>query len=121
VSEPTPEHVESRPPEPVSQVATLRVSVDSALGGVSVMVYAGSDKLFQKVVGERGGLLRKGKAGHLDGSFPIAPGQANLRVYVTPPGQKSLTKSVPGSFTGGQSRLLEVRLGSDSQLDVALH
>jgi hypothetical protein len=121
VSEPAPEHVESRQPEPVAQAATLRVSVESAVGGSSVMVYMGNDKLFQQSVGDRGGLLRKGKAGRLDRSFPVQPGPASLRVYVTPPGQKSLTRSVSGSFAGGQSRLLEIRLGSDFQLEVALH
>jgi hypothetical protein len=121
VFEPTPTHTESRPAEPVSQVATLRVSFDSALGGASVMVYAGNDKLLQESVGERGGLLRKGKAGHLDRSYQLAPGQANLRVYVTPPGKKSMPKSVAGSFTGGQSRVLEIRLSSDAQLTVVLN
>jgi serine/threonine protein kinase len=118
--EPTP--VESRLAEPVSQIATLRVNFDSAVGGVvTVMVYAGKDKLFQQSVGERGGLLRKGKAGHLDGSYQLAPGGVSLRVYVTPPGQKSLNQTLPATFLAGQSRLLEIRLGSDSHLDVALH
>jgi len=118
-SEPSP--AESHPAEPVSQVATLRVSFDSAVGGANVMVYAGKDKLLQQSVGERGGLLRKGKAGNLDGSYQLAPGGTNLRVYVTPPGQKSLNRTVAATFLAGQSRHLEIRLSSDSQLEVALH
>jgi hypothetical protein len=118
--EPTP--AESRPAEPVSQISTLRVSFDSAVEGVvSVMVYAGKDKLLQQSVGERGGILRKGKAGHLDGSYQLAPGGVSLRVYVTPPGQKSLNQTLPATFLAGQSHHLEIRLSSDSKLEVALH
>ena len=121
VSEPAPVGQESHPAEPVAQVSTLRVTFDSALGGASVMVYVGNDKVLQESVGDRGGILRKGKGGDLDRSFPLAPGQAKLRVYITPPGQASVTKAYSGNFPAGQSRHLEIHLFSDAQVTAVLH
>jgi serine/threonine protein kinase len=119
--EPTPTHTEPRAPEPVSQVSTLRITFDSELAGASVLIYAGKDKLVQTSVGERGGLLRKGRGGHFENSYSIAPGAADLRVYVTPPGQKAILKTVSGNFLGGQARRLEIQLSEGAAPSVTLH
>jgi tetratricopeptide (TPR) repeat protein len=123
VSEPTPTRTESRPAEPVSQVATIHITFDSEVAGASARVYLGSDTIFDKRLGERGVFSRRNKGGqsHAEQDARLAAGEAKFRVYVTPPGQKGILNPISGNFIGGQTRHLEIRFNDGSPPVVALH
>jgi serine/threonine protein kinase len=112
---------ESRPAEPVSQVATLQISFESELAGATVIVYAGKDKVWQASVADRGGFLHRNRGGGTIGKTVQVPaGSTDLKVYVTPPGQAARVKTVSGSFPGGASRWLVIRLPESQDPSVEL-
>jgi len=105
-----PAPAESSPAEPVSREATLRVTFDSELGGAVVRVMVGDRTLLQETVGERGSFFRRSGSGNLDRSFTVSAGSAVIKIWVTPPGEKSTLHAVSGNFLGGSSRHLAIRL-----------
>jgi len=116
---PTPVSTEARQPEPVSQVATLHISFESAWSGASVMVLVGSQKVWQDSIPESGGFLRRNRGGGMrEKTVQLATGNADLKVYVTPPNQKAQVLTVSGNFPGGANRHLVIRL-PDSKVPTA--
>ena len=119
----TPAVTESRPAEPVPQVATVRITFDSELDGAAAMVRLGKDKalVFQEAFKERGVFSRGDKGGHREKNVPLAPGDASLMVYMTPPGKAATVQTISGNFLGGQSRHLEIRISASGAPSAVLH
>jgi serine/threonine protein kinase len=123
VVQPTPTAPrESRPAaEPASQPASLRINFETALGGTNLRVYAGPKMVLNQTVGERPSLLhRSQRGGSIDQTVPLPSGDAEIRVYVTPPGEKAWFQSLNGSFPGGSSRSLVIRLSESKQATAEL-
>jgi hypothetical protein len=92
-------------------VATLQISFESELAGATIIVYVGKDKVWQASVADRGGFLHRNRGGGtIEKTVQVPAGSSDLKVYVTPPGQAARLKTVSGSFPGGTSRLLVIRL-----------
>jgi serine/threonine-protein kinase len=108
--EPMPSAPESRPAEPVSQIATVRITFDSDLDGTTARVMLGKDNVFQEAFRERGVFSRGEKGGHREKSVQLAAGNAELKVYMTTPGKPATVQTLKGNFPGGQSRRLEIRI-----------
>jgi serine/threonine-protein kinase len=111
--EPTPASTEnSRPAEPVSQIATVRITFDSDLDGTTARVMLGKDNVFQEAFKERGVFSRGEKGGHSEKNVQLAAGNAELKVYMTTPGKPATVRTFSGNFPGGQSRHLEIRISA---------
>jgi len=112
---------ESRPVEPVSREATLRMTFESELSGATVIVYVGATKVWQASIADRGGFLHRNKGGgNSDKSVQVPAGNTELKVYVTPPGQAARLKTISGNFPGGGSRTLVIRLPESKEPSVEL-
>ncbi len=118
VAPPTLTPRESRPAEPVSHEATLHISFESDVAGASVMVLAGGKKLWQDSLA--GGFLHRNRGGPIGTTVQVPAGNTELKVYVTPPGQAARVKTLSGSFPGGGSRTLTIRLPESKEPTVDL-
>jgi serine/threonine protein kinase len=121
VAPPTQTPRESRPVEPVSREATLRMTFESELSGATVIVYAGATKVWQASIADRGGFLHRGRSGgSADSTAQVPAGNTELKIYVTPPGQAARLKTISGNFPGGGSRTLVIRLPESKEPSVEL-
>ena len=121
VAPPTQTPRESRPAEPVSHEATLRMTFESELSGATVIVYAGATKIWQASIADHGGFLHRNRGGGSSGKTVQVPaGATELKVYVTPPGLAALVKTFSENFPGGASRTLMIRLPESKELSVEL-
>ncbi|HEX3527068.1 MAG TPA: serine/threonine-protein kinase [Thermoanaerobaculia bacterium] len=121
VAPPTLTPRESRPAEPVSHEATLRMTFESELSGAIVIVYAGATKVWQASIADHGGFLHRNRGGgSLDKTVQVPAGSTELKIYVTPPGQAARVKTLSGSFPGGASRTLTIRLPESKEPTVDL-
>ncbi len=96
--------------EPVSQIASLHISFQSDMPGIStVRVHVNGRNVFQGTAGSKG-RFRGGKGGRTGGTVPVAAGDANIQVWVTPPGEGAKLITRDGNFLGGSDRSLNIRL-----------
>jgi eukaryotic-like serine/threonine-protein kinase len=108
--------------EPVSQTASLHISFQSDMPGVTtVMVHVDGRNKLQTKVGEKGGPFRKGSGGRADRTVELAAGDAQIKVWVTPPGKVAKLITREGNFPGGSSRSLDIRLSEAGQASVILN
>ena len=116
----TPARSSQGPAAPTAQGATLQISFVADTPALA-FVYIGPNQIFRKSVGERGGLLHHAKGGQAEGNAPVTSGSVELRVYVTPSGQKAWNKNISGNFPGGGSRTLEIRVSAAGVPSAELH
>jgi serine/threonine protein kinase len=108
--------------EPVSQTAHLYISFLSEMPGAStVMVRVGGKNVLQATVGERGRIFKKGSGGRVDRTVELPAGDAEVKVWVTPPGQKAKPFTRSGNFPGGSNRHLDIHLSEAGQAIVVLN
>jgi serine/threonine protein kinase len=109
--------------EAVPQTASLHISFQSEMPGVStIRVHVNNRNVFQRTVGEKGRVFRRGTGGRTDGTVELQSGDANIEVWVTPPGNKPaerITRS--GNLLGGSTRSLSVHLTQSGQSSVSLN
>jgi serine/threonine protein kinase len=107
--------------EPVPQTASLRISFQSDIPGISaVRVHVNDRNILQTNVGSKG-RFRGGKGGRTDRTVEVAAGNAEIKVWVTPPGEGAKLLTREGNFLGGSSRSLDIRLSDAGQAIVDLH
>jgi serine/threonine protein kinase len=113
--------VESRPPEPVAREATLHISFASEIPGTTVMILHGRDRLWQQTSTGGGGFLRRNRpGGPLETTTQLPAGNFELKVYITPPGQAAIIRTVSGSLAGGSSHQLVIKLPDSKVPSVTL-
>src|SRR5215210_271275 len=109
--------------EAVPQTASLHISFQSEMAGVAtVRVHVNGRNMFQRTVGEKGRLLRRGSGGRADQTVELQAGNTDIEVWVTRPGNKPaerITRS--GNLLGGSSRDLSIRLSQNGQPSVNLN
>ncbi|HYU33080.1 MAG TPA: serine/threonine-protein kinase [Thermoanaerobaculia bacterium] len=108
--------------EPVSQTASLHISFQSDRPGVAtIRVHVNKRNVFQRSVGSKGGFLRKGKGGRAEGPVDVQAGDAQIEVWVTPPGEGAQLLARSGNFPGGSSRTLSIHLPASGPPSVSLN
>ncbi len=107
--------------EAVPQTARLHISFQSERPGVSaVMVHVNGRNVLQKNVGSKG-TFGRGKGGRTDKGIEVEAGSAQIKVWVTPPGEGAKLTTLSGNFLGGSSRSLDIRLPKAGQANVDLN
>jgi tRNA A-37 threonylcarbamoyl transferase component Bud32 len=115
-------------PAPASAVeakdATLELGFFSAMPEGSLLIYING----RKVIGEsfrfyeKGGLFRsRPSTGWVRRSFHLPAGNAEIRLYVTPHGSAAIVRTLSGSFAGGSSRRLDVKLTESGDVAAQLN
>ncbi len=113
----------SPPPTPAATTATLHVhAVSEFAGGGTLIVRLGDVEKTRYNFPGWGGLFRRrpDKPPEFNKYLEVPAGTLSLNVYVTPGGRSAQLKPVSGNFSGGGSRVLEVRLAADGQVDASL-
>jgi serine/threonine protein kinase len=114
----------SQPAPAAATTATLHVhAVSEFAGGGVLIVYVENRERTRYDFPGWGGLFhrRPEKLPELNRNLEIPVGTVSLRIHVAPGGQPAKVKPLSGNFIGGGSRLLEVRLSADGQVDANLH
>jgi serine/threonine protein kinase len=108
--------------EPAPQTASLHISFQSDMPGVAtVMVHVDGRNKLQTKVGGKGRFLRKGSGGRVDRTVEVQAGDAQIKVWVTAPGEVAKLITREGNFPGGSSRSLDIRLSEAGQASVNLN
>jgi len=119
--EPAPAET-AAPEEAAPQTANLRIHFQSDMPGVaSIRVHVNGKSFYTGTVGEKGGILRKGKGGRADGGGDLPAGNAVIEFWVTPPGAKAEHQTRSGNFPGGSTRSLEIHLTAAGLISVSLN
>ena len=104
--------------------ATLELAFFSELPEGSLLVYVNGQKVVQKEFRyyEKGGLFRShATTGWVRQSFRVPPGDAVIRLYVTPHGSAAVVRTLKGNFPGGASRRLDVKLTDGGDVTAQLN
>jgi hypothetical protein len=110
-------------PQPAATTATLHIhAVSEFPGGGTLMVFMGDHQKARHEFPSWGGIFRRRpeRAPEFNQNVEVPAGTVSLRVYVTPGGRSAQLKPLSGNFTGGSTRVLEVRLSADGQADASL-
>jgi hypothetical protein len=90
-------------------------------GIATVRVHVNSRNIFQRTVGEKGGFMRKGTGGRVEGSRELEAGNASVEVWVTAPNKAGERFPISGNFPGGQTRNLNIHLSAKGEASVNLN
>jgi serine/threonine-protein kinase len=110
---------EPPPPPPVNPFGTLKIDFQSEVPRGVVTVYQGSEQILRREFSffERRSLFRrKATAGGFEETRRIAAGDVSLRVYLSIPGNDTLSSSIEGPLPGGGVRILTIRVDAEGQL-----
>jgi serine/threonine protein kinase len=118
-----PEPIEATPAEEaVPQTARLRVTFQSEMPGIaSIRVHVNDRAILTRQVGEKGRFMKRGTGGQVNETVEFEAGDAKVEVWVTPPGKGAKLVTRNGSFAGGSSRYLDVRLSESGVPSVTLN
>ena len=112
-------------PAPEAKDATLELAFFSRLPEGTLLVYVNGRKVLQEPFRfyEKTGLFRRSRAGTgwVRHSFSVKPGNAEIRLYVTPLGSAAVFRSLQGTFPGGSSRRLDVQLTDGGDVTTQLN
>jgi serine/threonine-protein kinase len=119
----TPAGPSASPPPAAATTATLHVHfVSEFAGGGVLIVYVDNHEKTRYDFPGWGGIFhrRPKKIPEINRSLEIPAGTVSLRVHVAPTDQPAQVKPFSGNFTGGSSRLLEVRLSAEGRAEASL-
>jgi hypothetical protein len=106
--------------EPVPQTARLHINFQSDMPGIAtVMVRVNDTTVLRENVGTKG-RFRGGKGGRTGRTVEVAAGNAEIKVWVTPPGEGAKLLTRDGNFPGGSGRSLDIRLSESGQASIGL-
>lgn len=102
--------------------ATLSVSFSTEMAEGVVMVYLDRRQLLRETFRYKtGGFLRsRATGGNFERQIAVAPGSGQLRVYVTPSGQKANVINLQGNFPAGATRRLVIDLPASGRASAQL-
>jgi serine/threonine protein kinase len=109
--------------ESVPQIAALRISFESERDGVAnVRVHIDGRSVMSQNVGGKGRLWRRGSNDRSAArTVEVKSGDAQIQVWVTPPGETARLTTLAGSFAGASSRNLVIRLPKSGDPSVNLN
>jgi serine/threonine protein kinase len=109
--------------ESVPQIAALRISFESERDGVAnVRVHIDGRSVMSQNVGGKGRPWRRGSnGGSAARTVEVKSGDAQIQVWVTPPGETAQLTTLAGSFAGASSRNLIIRLPKSGDPSVNLY
>jgi len=111
-------------PSAEAKEATIELAFFSQLPEGSLMILVNGHKVLQESFRfyEKSGLFRsRPSTGWVRHSFHLAPGNVEIRVYVTPHDSAALVRNLAGNLPGGGSRRLDIQLTDSGQVSAQLN